>query len=71
MLCATVIQSKALVALLVAVFVLLLLLVVNPPLAQKSDGTGRRSPARIATWSVVFGALAFALPAGVSLCTAQ
>lgn len=63
----TVLQSKVVVAVIVSVCVLLLLVVLNPPFAQKPDESGKRSPMRILTWSLVFGLLAFVLPMGAGI----
>jgi hypothetical protein len=63
----TVLQSKVVVAVIVSVCVLLILLVLNPPFAQKPDDSGKRSAMRILTWSLVFGLLAFVLPMGAGI----
>ena len=61
-----ILQSKVLVAGIVTVLVALLLLVVNPPLAQQKD-SNKRSLLKITAWSLVVGLLAFVLPTGASL----
>ena len=62
-----IIESKVLVACIVATIVVLLLVAVNPPLAQSSNKPGKRSALKIGTWALTFGLLAFVLPTGASL----
>ena len=61
------IQSKFIVSVMVGVFVVVLLLAVNPPLAQCSDGSRKRSPGKIIAWASVFTLLSLVLPYGASI----
>jgi hypothetical protein len=58
-------QSRVLVALVVFVFTVVLLFVINPPMAQQpsdKDGKAKRSWRKIAVWSTISGLLALILP---------
>ncbi len=63
-----VIDSKILVAVLVFMFTAVLLTILNPPIAQKSnDEKKTRSPGKILAWSSLTGLIAFVLPYAADL----
>lgn len=63
--CTKMLNSKVITSLMVFAFTFLLLLAVNPPIAQRKDENGKslgRSPVKILVWSTIMGLLVFLLP---------